>query len=179
MHQTHKSVLEGIKRRMALIVGSGRINQYTKGRLAQTTWEGDDQEENTRVWQHFGFRSLPPKGTDCIGICSGSRDKIVVIATDNEADLEVLEGESLQYAEDQGKVACHIHLGQDGTITIRADKIQIKNNEGKDLLASIKDCLDMLSISKTNTGIGPQSLEPFATEYPVKLKQVIKNFLAG
>ena len=175
MDQIHSSVIAKIKRQLALVVGSGRINQYTKGRLAQTTWEDNDQEENTRIWQHFGFKSRPPIRTDCVGICSGSRDKIIVIATDNENDIEVLEGESLLYAEQNGSVSCKIHLGNDGKVTIEADKIQIKNSSNVDLLSKLQDCFEKIAKSKA----GQYSLEPFASEYNQKIKSVIKSFLVS
>ena len=171
-----RQIVESIRRRLALIVGSGRINQYTKDRLAQTSWENQDQQEKTRLWQHFGFKSLPPKGTDAIGICPGSRDRIIVISTDNETEVETLEGESLLYAEKQGEIACHIHLGADGKVTIKADKIQVSNKKGEELFSLLSQCLELISQSKTMTTMGLQPLIPYSTNFTL-LSQKIKSFL--
>ena len=181
--ETQRLILQ-VTRKLRLIIGYGTINHYSSDKLAQTTWDiGDDQKDETRIHQHFGIKTKAPKGTRCIGICNGNRDNIIVISTDNKNALQVKEGESLLYSENQDKIKCHIHLANDGSLTITSEKIDIKANKaslcnakGEDLLSLIAQCLEEISNSKTFTSMGMQPLVPYSSKFAA-MSTKIKSFL--
>ena len=191
MRQSHTAelFLNTIRRKLASVVGFGRINHHTGKNLAQTSWgdgsEGDDQKDRTRIYQHFGLKTKAPKGTKCLGICAGSRDNMVIISTDNDVPMELKEGESLLYSRNEEKVSCHIHLKSDGTVIldsdstrIKSNKIEIINSNGDELLSLIFGCLESIASSKIATPNGPQPLVPYSTNFSL-LSNKIKSFIAS
>lgn len=177
-------IFTSIRRKLASVVGFGQINHHTGKHHAQTSWnEGDDQKDRTRIFQHFGLKTKAPKGTKCLGICSGNRESIVIISTDNDIPLEIVEGESILYSQKDQKTAAHIHVKADGSINIDSSKMSIKSNNisilnrgDDDLFKLIIDCLESIASSKVATPNGPQPLLPYATAFNL-LSTRMKSFI--
>lgn len=184
MQKETQNLILQLARKLRMVIGYGSINHYSSDNIAQTTWDiGDDQKDETKIHQQFGLKTRAPNGTKCIGICNGNRENIIVISTDNKNALQIKEGESLLYSEESGKVSCHIHLSNDGSLTItakkaniNADKACIRNAKGEELLSLIAECLEKISSSKTFTSMGMQPLTPYANE-AILISKKIKSFL--
>ncbi|MCA9015474.1 MAG: phage baseplate assembly protein [Planctomycetaceae bacterium] len=175
MISRNDDTLGQIRRKLGRVISFGKISHYQddSDSTARTIW-GDDQKNHTRIFQHFGFKSKPPAGTDCVGLSSGNLENLNVIATDNKNKRRLSEGETLIYSQE----GAEIYLKKDGSIILTAKKINlsceqftVKSDTNGELIALISQALELIAGSQ----IEGQPLAPFASQYP-QLAQKLKAF---
>lgn len=120
--------IKPIKDRVVLMINRGVISQtnsakdVTQSQISLLAGESMDQVE---LFQHFGFTSNPPEGTECVAIAIGSnRENLVIIATENRSlrMKGLAKGETAIYTAD----GTLIHLQVGGQVLVKtATKVTI------------------------------------------------------
>ena len=120
-----------IKRRVQLMVGRAVIAASKDDQKIQTLQVQilkDEVQEGIQNFQHFGFRSNAPRGSEAIIVAvGGNRENSVCIATvnrDSKADLPNLqEGESVAFS----KGGTLVHFKLNGEVFVKADtKVEVE-----------------------------------------------------
>jgi len=149
--------LEPIKRKIQTLLTKGTIRRVDQpGGLTKFQVESfkDDIKEDIENYSQFGFKSHPPKGSECILSCvGGNNEHIVAVATEHQATLkslpELKEGEAIMY-DNTGK---YIHI-KGGNIEAMASKIKIQN-DSEELISLLSEAIQQIRISKWNSVAGP------------------------
>lgn len=162
-----------LKRKVQLMVGRGillAINDSKDIQLLQGSFLAGETKDQTESFQHYGFTSNPPPGTECIMVSvGGNREHGVIIATENrEFRLKDLPtGDSAQYNKNGKYIKL---LGDNADILIEKLKI---TNSSHELVAVLSEGMDEVIKGKTITLMGPQPWDP-AT---IVLLQAVKDKL--
>lgn len=110
---------------------------------------GQTNDKKIPIIQHFGFSSVPPKGSQAIvAHLSGAADSPVAIATQhNQSQLQgMLEGDSAIFDNrDQ-----HFILTEEGATLVTADKFTITNPAG-DTIFNSDGSIDFANGSKISS----------------------------
>jgi len=122
MIATIRKMIEGVSRRIALMVAKGIINTISDRNGIQTLQVGffeDEIRNNVNRYQEYGFTSVPKKGAEAIGVfVGGNRDHGIIIAVDDKRyRLRGLEGGEVALYTDEGD---NIHLKRNHKIEINA-----------------------------------------------------------
>lgn len=159
MISTIKAITEPLARRISLVVSKCILNiidDSSQTQSAQSEFFPDEIYDDTEVWQHFGFSSVPPKGSEGIAVFpAGERTNPLVIATECKGKRfkNLKEGDSVIYSS----AGNFIKINSDKSIEINSSKVKIKNNENE-LIDLISQICELLSKSTTNTMMGAQPL---------------------
>ena len=138
------------KRKLALTIARGLIHSVGDDLNAQASFLSDEPKQKTDIVQHYGFTSRPLKGCECVAICPGNRENLVIIATkDKRHQLDLANGEVALFTAEGD----HIHLKTGNIIEIKTSKIRIENNKNE-LISVIHDLAEALEQATTATLIG-------------------------
>jgi len=115
--------LEPLASRVRLIVARAVLRALEEGRKVRTlqlaVLKGETMG-SVEHFQHFGFSSRPPLGTEVVIVCAGgSRDHAIAIADEHRPSRPaglLASGEVVVYAEGGARV----HVKADGSVVITA-----------------------------------------------------------
>lgn len=150
-----------LKNRIFLLVGRGiiqAVDDKQKLQLVQAALLADEIKDQIEVFNHFGFTSNAPVGSEIIMVSvGGSRDHGVIIASEHrEKRLKDLKpGESAQYNLN-GK---YIWLKDNDNFEMLLSKLKIQN-DSHEMVAVLSEFMDEVIKGLTITAIGPQPWEP-------------------
>ena len=160
--------VKDLRRKLCLTVARGLIHSVDDEYKAQASFLYDEPKNKTDIIQQYGFTSKPLKDSECIGICPGNRENMVIIATDNKRYRpKIKPGEvSLYTHEGDG-----IHLKDSNKMEIKTNNLSIKN-QNHELVSIIHDVIEGLENALTPTLAGPQPLSTrlIFTEAKAKIK---------
>ena len=160
-----------LKRKICLVVARGLIHSVDDEYQAQASFLYNEPKDKTDIIQQYGFTSKPLKDSECIGICPGNRENMVIIATDDKRYRpNVNPGEVSIYSHEGDK----IHLKKGNKITIETNNLSIKN-QNYELVSIIYDVIEGLETAVTATAAGPQPLSTKLVFSSAKAK--IKTFM--
>jgi len=177
-----KNIVAPLARRVTLMVSRCTLNLIDDSTLTQTAQtEFYDQEvhDDTEIWQHFGFTSVPPKGSEGVALClGGERQTPIVIATENKGKRlnNLKEGEAAIYSN----CGDYFSLKNENGAELKTKKLQVNTssisikNDSCELIDILSILCNLLANDKTNTLLGPQPLLA-AAQYTI-LKQKINSF---
>ena len=177
-----KNIVAPLARRVSLMVSRCTLNlidDSTPTQTSQTEFYEQEVHDNVEIWQHFGFTSVPPKGSEGVALClGGERQTSIIIATESKGKRlnNLKEGEAAVYS-DCGDSIC---LKNENIVEMKTKKLQINTsvlsikNNSCELIDIISTLCDLLSKDTTNTLLGPQPLLA-AAQYAI-LKQKIDSF---
>ena len=162
--------IRDLKRKLCLTVARGLIHSVDDDYKAQASFLDGETKDKTDIIQHYGFTSKPLKDSECIGICPGNRDNMVIIGTNDKRYRPKLN---------LGEVALYNHEGdsiqlKDNRIEIKTKKISIENSN-HELVSILHDVIDGLENALTPTMTGPQPLSTKLVFAQAKAK--IKTFM--
>ena len=163
--------VKDLRRKLCLTVARGLIHSVDDEYKAQASFLHDEPKDKTDIIQQYGFTSKPLKNSECIGICPGNRESMVIVGTDDKRYRpKVKPGEvSLYSHEGDG-----IHLKENNRMEIKTNKLSIKN-QNHELVSIIYDVIDGLENALTPTLAGPQPLSTKLVFSQAKAK--IKTFM--
>lgn len=104
MIESVKHIVAPLARRVALMVSRcslNLINDTTPTQTAQAEFYDEEVHDDAEIWQHFGFSSHPPKGTEGVALfLGGERQSPLIVATENKdkRPLNLAEGETCVYS---------------------------------------------------------------------------------
>lgn len=157
-----QKLLNPIRRQIRSIMARGVVHHVNDDHLAQTSFLADEIRDEVEVLQQYGFTSRPLKDSQCIAVCSGNRDGLVIIATgDRRYRLPLKNGEVALYT-DEGS---YLHFKRGNVLELNAKKFIIKNGSSE-LIGVLSDLLQVLSQTLVSTSLGPQ---PFTTKAEIDL----------
>lgn len=171
------SMVMPLKNKILLMVGRGiimAVNDSNKIQQMQITLLADEVKDQVEVFNHFGFTSNAPGGSECIMLSvAGSRDHGVVIATENrEMRLKgLVSGESAQYNLN-GK---YIWIKESDNIEMLLKKIKIQNDD-HEMITVLSEFMDEVIKGLTITAIGPQPWEPATKAKLEAVKEKLDTF---
>ncbi|MES2615431.1 MAG: phage baseplate assembly protein [Bdellovibrionota bacterium] len=182
MIEVVKNIVAPLVRRVSLMISRctlNLINDSTPTQTAQAECYEQEVHDNAEVWQHFGFTSVPPKGSEGVALfLGGERQSPLIIATENkESRIKNLkEGEVSIYS------GCgdSLNFKNGNSSELKTKKLQIKTssfsvqNDSCELIDILSTLCDLLSKDKTNTLLGAQPLLS-APQYVI-LKQKLDSF---
>lgn len=182
MIEAVKKIVAPLSRRVTLIVSRcvlNLIDDSTPTQKAQVEFFTDEVFDDGEVWQHFGFSSHPPKGTEGVALfLGGERQSPLIVATENKdkRPLNLEEGETCVYSSSGDTFSLKNSNTAElktKSFSIDTNTLSIQNNSCE-LIDLLSQLLDTLSQDKTNTLLGPQPLLS-APKYAL-LKQQIDTF---
>ena len=149
-------MIRPLKRSVLLMIGRGVLTALDSSKdiqLASVNLLADESKDKTEFFQHFGFTSRPPSGSDAIFLSlGGNRDHGVIIGSESRAHrLKDL---------DQGDCALYNVNGKH--IWLKGDNIEMKlaklviNNDSHELVAVLHEYFEAVRDGLTVTAIGPQ-----------------------
>jgi phage gp45-like len=166
MIETIKKIVAPLSRKISLMMSRCVINivdDSSPTQNAQIECFQDEVFDDAEVWQHFGFSSNPPRGTEGVALFpGGERQSPLIIATENKdkRPLNLEEGESCVYSSCGDSFALKVENKaelQTKSFSIQTNKISIQN-DSCELIDLLSQLCDLLSKDKTNTLLGPQPL---------------------
>ena len=185
MIEVVKNIVAPLARRVSLMVSRCTLNLIDDSKPTQTAQaEFYEQEvhEDAEIWQHFGFTSVPPKGSEGVALClGGERQTPIVIATECKGNRlnNLKKGEAAIYSDCGDSL--YLKNGNNTEIKTNNFNVNIKSisikNDSCDLIDILSTLCDLLSKDTTNTLLGPQPLLA-APQYTI-LKQKIDSFKGG
>lgn len=154
--KTTRTILNKLQRKLKLIIGLGKkISQ--EDNYIKTKFLDSEVYDKVPFMQHWGFKSVPPKDSDLLGICNGDRENLIIIGSKKKAtEPNLKEGETCIHADTSAKIkAQKLKIDCDGT------------NPFKELVSAIEKInLDLSSLSRnlqSGTGI-PTPISNIKTE---------------
>lgn len=166
-----------LKNKILLMIGRGIVtttNDTTPTQQIQATLLADEVKDQIESFNHFGFTSNPPSGSECIMVSvAGSRDHGVIIATENrKLRLKGLKpGESAQYNKN-GK---YIWIKENDYIEMTLEKLKIEN-ANHEMISVLSEFMDEVIKGLTITAIGPQPWEPGTKAKLEAVKEKLDTF---
>lgn len=147
-------MLNGLKRRIQLLVGRCVINTVASGQYQIELMDGKPRDK-IEIKQHFGYKSIPPKDTKGITLSFGGLvDNTIIISTDNDDAPELEEGESCLY-----NFFGQTIILKDGKININGDSKQLVTHaELNTALQSFVTALNLTFATKLDTAGSPGTL---------------------
>ena len=122
-------MINEIRRRIKMLVGRCVITALHQDNYQIELLAGETRDD-IELFQHFGFSSIPPVGSEGITLSqNGVRENAVIIATKGEKKIELKEGESAVFNNGSAVVK----LLADDTIEVTGSKIQL-NGDNKQLV---------------------------------------------
>lgn len=117
-----RSALRGIR-----LAFRGRLTRVKSGlSIQQVQLKGlaGEQLQDAELFQHFGFTSCPPAGTQCIVLpIGGQTSHAIIIATENGAyRLQVASGEMAIYSEE----GAFVHIKKGRIVEVECDEYLVK-----------------------------------------------------
>lgn len=159
-----------LSRKIKNIFTVGKINSVDSDYNVQATFDIDDTKDTTLLAQHYGFSSRPQKNTDVYGICSGTRDDLIIIASNDKSSRPKLDsGEVSIYTDEKDSIT----LRRGNKIEVKTGSFSVVNKTTNDELISILyDVISAIEQSFIPTQAGPQPLSNKAllTQALVKIK---------
>ncbi len=111
--KTTRSIITKIQRKLKLTIGLGKkISQednYIKAKFLDS-----EVYDKVPFMQHWGFKSVPPKESDLLGVCNGDRENLIIIGskkkssepTLNEGDVSVYADKAVQIKAQKLSINC-------------------------------------------------------------------------
>ncbi|HBS2747328.1 TPA: phage baseplate assembly protein, partial [Klebsiella quasipneumoniae subsp. quasipneumoniae] len=117
-----RAALRGIR-----LAFRGRLTRVKSGlSIQQVQLKGlaGEQLQDAELFQHFGFTSCPPAGTQCIVLpIGGQTSHAIIIATENGAyRLQVASGEMAIYSEE----GAYVHIKKGRIVETECDEYLVK-----------------------------------------------------
>ena len=145
--KTTRSIIGKLQRKLKLILGLGKkISQedsYVKAKFLDS-----EVYDKVPFMQHWGFKSVPPKDSDLLGICNGDRENLIIIGSKKKpSEPDLKEGEASIYA--------------DKSVHIKAQKLSIKckdTNPFKEIVSAIEKINKDLNVLATE--LAPVTSKP-------------------
>ena len=180
-----KNIVAPLARRVSLMVSRCTLNlidDSTSTQSAQAEFYDQEVHDDAEIWQHFGFTSVPPTGSEGIALFpGGERQGALIIATENKdkriKNLKV--GEVCIYSSFGDSLSLktgNVTELKTNSFNINTKSLSVKN-DSCELIDILSTLCDLLSKDKTNTLLGPQPLLS-APQYAI-LKQKIDSFKGG
>lgn len=116
-----RRAIQPLRDKIILLAGRiviASVNDSEKVQQLQISALAGEAMDKVERFQHFGFTSNPPAGTEGIGLAlGGNRDNMVVIATENRAlrKKELAPGEAAIYTAD----GTYVHVKMNGQVEIK------------------------------------------------------------
>ena len=149
-------LLKPLKDRIRLMVGKCVISACA-GKTVDLSALTDETRDDVDFYQHFGFSSVPVKGSDGVVLfIGGSRDNGIVIATRGDRpDLQ--EGEVCVHSP----FGSSITLKKDGTVELVTNSKKFRFVGDVDVTGNVKAFCDSKFVTLAGhihpTGVGPTS----------------------
>ena len=177
-----KNIVAPLARRVTLMVSRCTLNlidDSTPTQTAQAEFYDQEVHDDAEIWQHFGFTSVPPKGSEGVALClGGERQTPFVIATECKGKRlnNLKEGEAAIYSD----CGDSLSLKNDNNVELKTKSFNVNTsslsikNDSCELIDILSTLCNLLANDKTNTLLGPQPLLA-AAQYAI-LKQKIDSF---
>ena len=182
MIEAVKNIVAPLARRVSLLASRcvlNLINDSTPTQSAQAEFYEGEVHDDCEVWQHYGFTSFPPIGSEAIAISlGGERQGSLIISTENKEKRikNLKEGEVCVYSS----CGDSLSLKNGNSTELKTKKLNINTssisikNDSCELIDILSTLCDLLSKDKTNTLLGPQPL--LASPQYAILKQKLDSF---
>lgn len=139
---------EWVRNYLARVVRWSRISRTTSSGFCgiegrEKDPQEPDYEHSTRLMQHYGIRSRPRRGSECIAVSIGgaaSNRTIVATETPGTGPTDQKDGEVELYAQFGQRVI----LDEDGQITILASGGQVKVDQAGKITIDAKPGADVV-----------------------------------
>lgn len=123
--QRIRSALRGI--RLAFRGRLTRVKSDLRIQQVQVNGLAGEKLQDAELFQHFGFTSCPPAGTQCIVLpIGGQTSHSIIIATENGAyRLQVASGEMAIYSEE----GAYVHIKKGRIVETECDEYLVKTKK--------------------------------------------------
>ncbi len=120
-----RSALRGI--RLAFRGRLTRVKSDLTIQQVQLKGLAGEQLQDAELFQHFGFTSCPPAGTQCIVLpIGGQTSHSIIIATENGAyRLQVASGEMAIYSDE----AAYVHIKRGRIVEVECDEYLVNTKK--------------------------------------------------
>lgn len=161
--------LQKVIRQISLVTGRGTIHSVSKGQRAQASFLSNETKNEVPIYQQYGFKSVPAKGSGCVAICNGNRENLMIIATkDLKNDPELEEGDVALFTKNG-----LIKIKNTGAIEIKTDKLKLGNN---DIIGLLSRMIGILNRAQFPTVSGPQPLPPEVQKVLAEIKTKLDSY---
>ena len=165
--------INNLIRRIKNVLAIGTIHSVDDDYHAQASFLFDEPKDKTYIAQHYGFTSKPLKDAEAYGVCPGSRQSLVIVATDDKRyRIKVKNGEVALYTDEGDS----IHFKRGNKLELKTKTLSLIHKDKKtDLVGIIHDVFEGLEQALIPTMMGPQALSTQKIFAEAKLK--IKEYL--
>lgn len=96
---------------------------------------GGDDHEGIESWQHYGFRSRPPVGSEVLMVCPYGRGEGAIVCAEHDRDHvpSCAAGEVVLYGSANGTPQAEVRLGPGGDVEVNGADVDVGATGGINL----------------------------------------------